>query len=55
MTFKNLTVKGTGSGISYGSSLTGTIQSIPGLPKAIKAAMHPKVKVILDSFTGTVR
>ncbi|GAA5983374.1 hypothetical protein JCM10908_000258 [Rhodotorula pacifica] len=55
VTFKDLTVKGTGSGISYGASLTGTIASLPGLPKAIKAAMHPKVKIILDSFTGTVR
>lgn len=55
VTFKDLTVKGTGSGVSYGSSLTGTITSIPGIPKAIKAALHPKVKVILDSFTGTVR
>ncbi|TNY24740.1 putative SNQ2-ABC transporter [Rhodotorula diobovata] len=55
VTFKGLTVKGEGSGISYGSSLTGALKSIPALPKTIKAARHPKTKVILDEFTGCVK
>ncbi|GAA5921798.1 hypothetical protein JCM3775_001825 [Rhodotorula graminis] len=55
VTFKNLTVKGEGSGISYGSSLTGTLKSIPALPQTLKAARHPKTKVILDEFTGMVK
>ena len=55
VTFKNLTVKGEGSGISYGSSLTGALKSIPALPKTLKAARHPKTKVILDEFTGMVK
>lgn len=55
VTFKDVTVKGTGSGVSYGMSLTGTIQAIPGLPKAIKAAFRPKEKIILDSVTGCVK
>ncbi|GAA6001439.1 uncharacterized protein JCM10292_006254 [Rhodotorula paludigena] len=55
VTFKDLTVLGEGSGVSYGPSLTGAIKSIPALPKMIAQARHPKTKVILDGFTGDVR
>ncbi|GAA6000108.1 hypothetical protein JCM10207_006055 [Rhodosporidiobolus poonsookiae] len=55
VTFKNLTVAGKGSGLAYGSSVTGAFMAIPSLPKSIAAARHPKRKVILDDFTGTVR
>ncbi|GAA5975740.1 hypothetical protein JCM11641_005856 [Rhodosporidiobolus odoratus] len=55
VTFKNLTVAGQGSGLAYGQSITGTFQSIPSLPKTLAAARHPKRKVILDDFTGSVR
>ncbi|BGP40430.1 ATP-binding cassette transporter snq2 [Rhodotorula kratochvilovae] len=55
VTFRGLTVKGEGSGISYGPSLTGALRSIPSLPTKIKASRHPKTKVILDDFTGCVK
>lgn len=50
-----MTVTGEGSGISYGASLTGALRAIPALPKTIAAMRHPKVKTILDGFTGTMR
>ncbi|GAA5915070.1 hypothetical protein JCM6882_006773, partial [Rhodosporidiobolus microsporus] len=55
VTFKNLTVAGEGSGLAYGQSITGAIQAIPSIPTKIAAARHPKRKVILDDFSGTVR
>ncbi|KAJ8294266.1 Brefeldin A resistance protein [Rhodotorula toruloides] len=55
VTFKDLTVTGEGSGILYGASLTGLVRAIPALPKTIAAMRHPKVKTILDGFTGTLR
>lgn len=50
-----MTVKGTGSGISYGMSLTGTLRAVPSLPKTLKGMFRPKTKVILDSFTGCIK
>ncbi|GAA5839263.1 hypothetical protein JCM11251_006022 [Rhodosporidiobolus azoricus] len=55
VTFKNLTVTGQGSGLAHGQSLTGAIMAIPSIPTKIAAARHPKRKVILDNFSGTVR